>query len=119
MLKGAAWTWALRFVVQRPATQTMKTPTIIPVRFFALLVVTLMQLFDVRAQKAEPRWVSHHRAEMKYRAMALLDENGQIAPDGLLKAVQQKQQMKFDPAAWPGVAQLDSPDGKLNAGIGP
>src|SRR5436190_22558646 len=72
------------------------------------------------AEKGEPRWAGHHHAEAEFRARQLRDENGQIPADALLNALKQKQQMKFNPAAWPGTAGSGTSGGQglRIAGIG-
>src|SRR5882724_11643926 len=70
---------------------------------FAIVTAMLFAL-SAQAQKAEPKWTGYHRAEARFRALTLQDENGQIPTNALLNAVQLKQQMQVDPLAWPGTA---------------
>ena len=56
------------------------------------------------AQNSTLRPVNLLRAEVEYRAMRDRNEKGTIPDNALPKAAQQAQQMKFDPAAWPGTA---------------
>ena len=47
----------------------------------------------------------HPRQAAAFEAMRLRDENGVIAPNGLVNAIQQAKQMPYDANAWPGAAQ--------------
>lgn len=74
--------------------------------FIALAVSAWLALFmstiAAQVQNAPPPRVDYHRAEQKFRALTLQDENGKIPANALLNAVAQKQQMQFDARAWPG-----------------
>jgi len=80
-----------------------------------LFCTVLLICFSASAQKTNQQWPHHRKAEAKYRALFLQDENGEIAPDGLMKAVEQKRKMHYDPTPFPG---QDGPGPKV-AGIGP
>ena len=74
----------------------------------ALLALSSLAL---HAQNAVPQRVDYHRAEEKFRAMTLQDENGKIPANALLNAVAQKQQSPFDARAWPGSSQAGTAGG--------
>jgi hypothetical protein len=74
---------------------------------------------SAQAQKPEPNWVDYHRQADEFRAMTLRDENGKIPPNAMVNAVRQKQQMHYNPSAWPGgvAARPAGAPAPLTAGV--
>src|SRR6266567_561895 len=87
----------------------------LPTKGFILAGIALLSL-AAHAGPAEMPRAKYHRAAAEFRAMQMRDENGNIPPDGLLKALQQKQLMPVDPNAWPG-ANVSAVPGRKTAGI--
>jgi photosystem II stability/assembly factor-like uncharacterized protein len=56
---------------------------------------------------------------LEFRRLQLQDENGQIPPNALMRAVEQKRRMSIQPGAWSQFAPGDSPDDPNVGGIGP
>jgi hypothetical protein len=68
----------------------------------AVLAGAVLLVLPAAAKPPQIPQPDHHWAEMEYRAMLLRDENGIVAPDGLMNGLVQKQGMSFNPKAWPG-----------------
>jgi photosystem II stability/assembly factor-like uncharacterized protein len=85
------------------------------IRFISSLAIVVLARAGGwgHAHEAEPVRVSSHRAAEEFRASELRNENGVIPDNALVKALQQKQQMPSDPAAW-SAAVL-----KPSGGVGP
>jgi hypothetical protein len=71
---------------------------------FRVAAISLACLSPSLAQSPKPRPGHPHQAAA-FEAMRLRDENGVIATDGLVNAIQQAQKMHYDAKAWPGAAQ--------------
>src|SRR5579859_4680023 len=82
-------------------------------RLFSIVVGAILVAWPVRAKPPQVPQPDHHRAEVEYKAMLLRDENGVIAPDGLMNGLVQKQNMSFNAKAWPGL-----PGAQPASGIG-
>ncbi len=74
-----------------------------PIRRVVLLSVAL-PFFLRPVALAQPPFPDHPRRAAQFEALRQRDQNGFIAPNGLAKAIQQGQQMKYDANAWPGAA---------------
>lgn len=87
----------------------MKTSVPKPGWNFALIIFTLgfitLGNLSARAQSSPVPRPGHAAQAQAFEAMRLRDENGVIATNGLINALQQAQQMTYDAAAWPGAAK--------------
>jgi photosystem II stability/assembly factor-like uncharacterized protein len=77
---------------------------------------SVLACFDSRAERLPLTPADYHRAAAEFRAMQMRNENGLIPENALMNALQQKKEMRIDPAAWPG-ASVGGTSGQRVAGI--
>jgi hypothetical protein len=84
----------------------MKSSTLKPASFLASLMLftalTAVPALASQAQQPQPSRPGNHRLAEEYERQRLRDENDYIAPDGMLKAIEQARKMKYAAKAWPG-----------------
>ena len=71
---------------------------------FRVAAISLACLSTCWAESPRHR-PGHPRQAAAFEAMRLRDENGVIAPNGLVNAMQQAKKMPYNASAWPGAAQ--------------
>jgi hypothetical protein len=85
-----------------------------------LLLLGVVATTNLFARQAEPLSIpnpSHPRQAAESRAQRLRDENGTVASDVLLNALQQAQQMQYDAGVWSQTAAPKSGPRPLVAGL--
>ena len=77
---------------------------IVLVSLSRVAAISLACLSTSLAQSPKHR-PGHPRQAAAFEAMRLRDENGVIATNGLVNAIQQAKKMQYNASAWPGATQ--------------
>jgi photosystem II stability/assembly factor-like uncharacterized protein len=98
----------------------MKAPLkYLPIVALAIVALTWPSTKVTSTGEEEEAVEEDQAAREAFRRLQLQDENGQIPPNALFEALQQKQEMEFLPEAWGEFQQVNAPDVPGWVSIGP